>query len=184
MVIALIGLAALAGSIPFGLLIARARGVDIRRTGSGNIGATNVTRALGARIGALVLLLDAAKGAVPVALAMRAGCPATFIATVGGAAILGHCFSPWLRFAGGKGVATALGVFVVLSWPATLLAVAVFALTVAITRVPAIGSLVAVAAIAVTFAVRGPGAYAVFAALVVALLVFTHRTNLAALRRT
>ena len=179
---ALIVLAALAGSIPFGLLIARARGIDIRTTGSGNIGATNVSRSLGLKVGAIVLVLDAAKGALPVWLATR-GCSELGVALVGGAAILGHCFSPWLRFRGGKGVATALGVFLVIPPAATGLGVVAFALTLALTRVPALGSLVGVTTIAVTMAIAGSPTLAIFAGAVVGLLIYTHRTNLAALRR-
>ena len=179
--IMLVALAALAGSIPFGLLIARARGVDIRKTGSGNIGATNVTRALGFRAGALVLLLDAAKGAVPVALACCGSCGQLGVAIVGGAAILGHCFSPWLAFRGGKGVATALGVFAVISPLATAFGVIVFVVTLAVTRVPALGSLAGALIISMTLALLELGTLAAFAGAVVVLLIYTHRRNLAEL---
>src|SRR5262249_41045323 len=106
----------LAGSIPFGVLFARARGVDLRQVGSGNIGATNASRALGKKIGALVFLCDAAKGTAPVLLARwrlgESGQASWWVAGVGAAAFVGHLASPWLRFRGGKGVATAFGVFV------------------------------------------------------------------------
>jgi glycerol-3-phosphate acyltransferase PlsY len=175
-------LAALAGSIPFGLLVARARGVDIRQAGSGNIGATNVTRSLGLRAGALVLLLDAGKGALPVALGMRAGASPHELALVGGVAILGHCFSPWLRFRGGKGVATALGVFGVLAPLPTALGALVFVAVLALTRVPALGSLAGMVAVACALVATQQLPYAAFAGLVLALLIFTHRRNLAGLR--
>lgn len=102
----------ISGSIPFGYLAARARGVDIRKVGSGNIGATNAMRALGTGWGTAVGLLDALKGAVPAYLAL-AFSPVPGI--VGAAAVAGHVFSPWLGFRGGKGVATTLGVFLVLA---------------------------------------------------------------------
>src|SRR2546430_6898292 len=113
----------LLGGVPFGYLVARWRGVDIFTQGSGNIGATNVGRVLGRRFGLLVFLLDFAKGAVPVAIAvLLAGTqePAAPIyrdvygVGAGLAALLGHMFSPYLGFRGGKGVATAAGVVVVL----------------------------------------------------------------------
>ncbi len=102
----------LSGSIPFGYLIASAKGMDIRKMGSGNIGTTNAIRVLGMSWGIVVGLLDAIKGAVPAYLALQFS-PLPGI--VGAAAVLGHIFSPWLRFNGGKGVATTLGVFLVLT---------------------------------------------------------------------
>jgi glycerol-3-phosphate acyltransferase PlsY len=104
----------LVGSIPFGFLIARSRGVDLRAAGSGNIGATNVGRLLGKKIGVLVFLLDFAKGAVPVAVARWFSLDEWLIVSVGLASILGHVFPIWLRFQGGKGVATGTGAIAVL----------------------------------------------------------------------
>src|SRR5262245_27706617 len=121
----------LVGSIPFGVLFARARGIDLRKGGSGNSGATNAARALGKRIGIVVFLCDAAKGLVPVLLAARFVGPAEggdwAVAAVGAAAFVGHLAPPWLRFRGGKGVATAFGVFLAISPVAALAAGAVFA---------------------------------------------------------
>ncbi len=106
-----------AGSVPFGLILALLIGkADIRKAGSGNIGAANVARVVGKKLGVFTLVLDAAKGAVPVLCAVHLvqadlsppGC-ATVAALVGMSALLGHCFTPWLRFKGGKGVATAIG---------------------------------------------------------------------------
>src|SRR5208283_6016922 len=120
----------LVGAIPFGYLISRTKGVDILHQGSGNIGATNVGRVLGRRFGILVFLLDFAKGAVPVAVALglrdRAGAETTALLGPSGlgvcaglAAFLGHLFPVYLRFRGGKGVATSAGVVaVLLPWPA------------------------------------------------------------------
>jgi glycerol-3-phosphate acyltransferase PlsY len=171
-----------AGAIPFGVIVARRLGhIDIQDHGSGNIGATNVARTLGTLPGALVLLLDAAKGALPVYLAIRYHGELWTVIATGAAAIAGHCFSPFLEFKGGKGVATTLGVFVVLAPPQVAIAVIVFAVVVRLTRVPAIGSLCAVATIAgMLFSARD---YALggFALATFALLVYTHRTNLAKL---
>lgn len=116
----------LAGSIPFGLLVAKLAGrTDPRSAGSGNVGATNVARTGGLHLGLLTLLLDAAKGAVPAWWFLgQGGEQAGLVAGV--AAVLGHCFTPWLRFRGGKGVATLLGIVGVLAWPLGLI---VFALT-------------------------------------------------------
>jgi acyl phosphate:glycerol-3-phosphate acyltransferase len=94
-------LAFVAGSVPFGVLLARRHGVDIRTEGSGNIGATNVARVLGVRIGIVTLVLDALKGALPMLVAQRAGLDDYGLAAAGLGAVLGHCFSPWLRFRGG-----------------------------------------------------------------------------------
>lgn len=178
-----IALAVVAGSIPFGLLIARQRGIDVRTVGSGNIGATNVARTLGKKFGAVVLLLDAGKGAAPVLLARAADEPTTILAAVGFAAICGHCFTPWLRFRGGKGVATALGVYFVLVPAAAGLGIIAFAAALAVTRITAIGSLSASVCIALLLLVRGPDALAVFGVAVAVLLFFTHRSNLNALLR-
>lgn len=142
----------LLGSIPFGLVLTRliAR-KDVRTVGSGNIGASNVTRAAGKAAGVLTLALDAAKAAVPMLLARHFfadGGPRTadaWAVTVGLAAFVGHLFPVWLGFRGGKGVATALGVFLVLAPVPSLLAVAAFGVAFATTRIPAVGSLVGTA---------------------------------------
>jgi glycerol-3-phosphate acyltransferase PlsY len=185
--VALIAVAFCAGAIPFGVLLARRRGVDIRAHGSGNIGATNVSRVLGARVGAIVLVLDALKGALPTAAALALADPAApgdarAVALTGGAAILGHCFSPLLRGRGGKGVATALGVFVVLAPALVGVAVGVFVAVLAATRVPALGSLAAALAISVGLVAGRGGPYAALACATTVLFVYTHRTNLAKLR--
>jgi glycerol-3-phosphate acyltransferase PlsY len=168
----------LTGSIPFGVLLARRRGVDIRATGSGNIGATNVARVIGVRLGVIVLVLDAIKGALPVALAQRLDLGDPAIAVTGLAAVCGHCFSPWLRLRGGKGVATALGVFVVVAPIAAGIAVAVFAVVAAATRIPAVGSLVATLVLAGVCATRSSPPIALLAAACAALIFVRHRSNL------
>lgn len=138
----------LIGSIPFGYLVARARGIDILSRGSGNIGATNVGRILGRRYGVLVFVLDFAKGAVPVVLAVLLPTPSDDMlipnilpVTVGVAAFLGHLFPIYLRFRGGKGVATGLGVVSVLAPIPSLIALAVWVIVVLTTRYVSLASL-------------------------------------------
>jgi len=171
----------IAGSIPFGFLIARRRGVNIREHGSGNIGATNVSRVLGARVGVIVLLLDAAKGALPTLVAQHYCGWSSVIAATGGAAILGHCFSPFLGGKGGKGVATSFGVFLVIAPQLAGIAVCAFLVIWRITRVPALGSLAGSATFSALFIARGETHYMLLACATTALLVYTHRSNLAKL---
>jgi glycerol-3-phosphate acyltransferase PlsY len=136
------------GSIPFGLLLGKLFGAtDVRKTGSGNIGATNVARSVGLSAGILTLLLDAAKGAIPVWLA-RHYFPdhAAFQILAGLAGLFGHCFPVWLKFKGGKGVATAAGVFLMLCLPAALGALLVFTLVVGFWRYVSLASVSAAAA--------------------------------------
>lgn len=138
----------LLGSIPFGLLLAHVfGGKDVRKAGSGNIGATNVSRVAGPVAGILTLLLDAAKGYAAVLLAARlTDDAATWLMIAGISALLGHCFPLWLHCKGGKGVATAAGVFLALSPFAMLSALAVFILVVMFWRYVSLGSLAAAAA--------------------------------------
>lgn len=142
----------LLGSIPFGYLLVRIfRGEDVRESGSGNIGATNVARK-SPQLGALTLLLDALKGSAAVALSyvvadrMVAIPSLEQLALAALFAVLGHMFPVWLRFRGGKGVATGLGAFVLIAPKAVLIAVAIFIAVVAISRYVSLGSMVAVAA--------------------------------------
>ena len=122
--VAIVAAAFLLGSIPFGVLLARRRGVDLKKVGSGNIGATNAARALGKKAGGVVLLLDTLKAFVPTLLAARWLAPGRpeLAAATGFAAFVGHIYSPWLRFRGGKGVACALGAFLALAPLATAVA--------------------------------------------------------------
>ncbi len=171
-----------AGAIPFGVIVARRVGhIEIQEHGSGNIGATNVARTLGTIPGLIVLVLDAAKGALPVYLAIRTYGELWTVIAVAAAAIAGHCFSPFLGFKGGKGVATTLGVFVVLAPPLVAVAVLVFAAVYGLTKVPALGSLCGVATIAALLLWERDLALGGFALAVTVLLLYTHRTNLAKL---
>jgi glycerol-3-phosphate acyltransferase PlsY len=144
-------IAYLLGSIPFGLLIVKATsGTDIRASGSGNIGAANVARNAGAAAGILTLILDAAKGYLAVWLASHetAGNPRWMI-TAATAAVVGHVFPVWLGFKGGKGVATGLGVMILICWQAVAAAAAVWILVVAFWRYSSLGSISAAAAMPV-----------------------------------
>lgn len=184
--VGLVVLAYLCGSIPFGVIVARSvRGVDVRTQGSGNIGATNVARVAGKRLGVFVLLLDAAKGAAPVWLAMRLVVDRPWVyAAVGFAAFVGHVFPVWLRFRGGKGVATALGVLVVWVPLAALCGVLLYVLTVTWLRVSSVGSLVGTAgATAAAFLTHAPGPAQLLCCTLTLAVVFTHRSNLARLWR-
>jgi glycerol-3-phosphate acyltransferase PlsY len=135
----------LLGSIPFGLLLARLAGLgDIRSIGSGSIGATNVLRTGRKGLAAATLLLDAGKGACAVLLAGLWGPDAQLMAALG--AVLGHIFPLWLRFRGGKGVATVLGVLLALAWPAGLAACATWLLIAGLLRYSSLAALVALAA--------------------------------------
>jgi glycerol-3-phosphate acyltransferase PlsY len=185
----LVAAAYLVGSVPFGVVVGKILGgVDPRTVGSGNIGASNVARSAGKKAGALTLLLDAAKAALPMlatppllsALGAGPGAAEAWKVAVGLAAFAGHLWPVWLRFQGGKGVATALGVFLVLAPMAALLAFGAFAVGYGATRIAAVGSLsgVAVAVIAV-FMIHGGGSLVPWAGLTVALLiVWRHRGNI------
>ncbi len=178
-VVLVLVVAYLAGSIPFGLLIARAHHVDIRAVGSGNIGATNVARALGKPWAAIVLLLDAAKGFGPVILAAHLVDDSRIIAATGLVAIIGHVLPVWLRFRGGKGVATGLGVFLALAPQAVAVAVVVYLGVYAIFRVSSLGSLTAaVALVAAMFVTHAPRPTLALGAIAAVLIIFTHRGNI------
>jgi glycerol-3-phosphate acyltransferase PlsY len=170
------------GSIPFGYLIGLwFYRTDLRDQGSGNIGAMNALRTLGKGGGAAVLILDALKGFVPVFVAMRFSESTGAIAAA--AAVLGHCYSPWLRWRGGKGVATSFGAIFALSWPAGLAAVGGWVVGALLTRYSSIGSLLgsAVAPIALWFFTRSV-AETVYGVLAAIFIAYTHRENLVRLR--
>ncbi|MBX3272278.1 MAG: glycerol-3-phosphate 1-O-acyltransferase PlsY [Sandaracinaceae bacterium] len=182
---ALIALAYLVGSISFGLLAARRAQVDLRSVGSGNVGATNVGRALGKRTGRVVLALDAAKGALP-SLAGWAllGLDSPWTAGAGLAAVVGHCFPVWHRFAGGKGAATAAGVMLALVPLAGVGAALAYVLLKRVTRRASVGSLGGAALGAGLAALLlGPGPRAYMAAGILAVVVLRHADNLVRLVR-
>jgi glycerol-3-phosphate acyltransferase PlsY len=172
------------GSVPFALLLARRWGAgDLRRLGSGNVGAANALRASGVRAGVIVALLDIAKGAASVALAMRLSSDAGAPAAAGFAAIVGHIYPVWLRFRGGKGVATACGVFSVLTPLAALPAFVVFMATAWTTRYVSLGSILATIALPpIAYATGYSMASLVAACAAAVLILFRHRGNLMRLR--
>ena len=141
----IIVLAYLCGSIPTGIILTQRLGLDIRNMGSGNVGATNVARSAGKKVGLLTLLGDIIKGLVPVLLVGFFDLGETALACAAVAALLGHLFSPFLGFSGGKGVATGLGVLLGLAPLAVLLALLVFLMTFALSRIVSLSSLVATA---------------------------------------
>jgi glycerol-3-phosphate acyltransferase PlsY len=167
----------LLGSIPTGLLLARRAGIDLRRAGSGNIGATNVLRTAGRRLGVLTLLGDLAKGALPTWLARYLGAGEMVTGCAGLAAVLGHLFPPWLRFHGGKGVATALGAILVLAPASAAFGVLAFALVVGATGYVSLASLAACVVVAVAMWAERSLAWPL-GALMAALIVARHADNL------
>lgn len=173
----------LIGSIPFALIVARCRGTDLRQVGSGNLGAANVMRASGVAAGVLVAALDMAKGAASVWLAARVSDGAELPAAAGLAAIIGHIYPIWLRFHGGKGVATACGVFSVLTPLAVPPALAIFAATVWLTKYISLGSVLASIALPpIAYALGSPAPAVLAAAAAAVIIVFRHRSNVLRLR--
>jgi glycerol-3-phosphate acyltransferase PlsY len=155
----------------------------VRRAGSGNIGATNVARTAGASLGAVTLLADVAKGALPVVFARGLGAGPAVAAATGLAAVLGHVYPFTLRFAGGKGVATALGALLVLCAPAVIPAVAVFGAAVALSRHVSVGSMLgAVTAAAATLPLACPRSVQASVGAMALVVVVRHRENLRRLR--
>jgi len=172
----------LVGSVPFGLLIGRLRGVDVRRVGSGNIGATNVMRTGGKLAGLVTLCLDAAKGGVPVLVARQAGAAPELQVAAGVAAVIGHCYPIYLRLRGGRGVATATGAFALLSPAAMGIAAVVFAAVLGVTRIVSAASCVAALALPVAAFARGEATVGLGAISVSAIVLWRHRGNLGRIR--
>ena len=174
----------LIGSIPTGLLLARALGgVDIRTAGSGNIGATNVYRTLGRKIGIITLVGDCLKGLLPVVIARQMGVSIEWIALIGAAAFLGHVYTIFLGFKGGKGVATALGVFLAIAPLAVLCALAVFIIVILKWRYVSLASISAAAAMPVFIILLGNHPSVIAMTLVIAaLVIYKHRDNITRLR--
>ena len=173
----------LVGAIPFGLLFSRAVGKDVRQEGSGNIGATNVNRVLGKKLGVLTLLCDVVKGFLPVFLVALylppSGNSAWIVALCGLAAVVGHMFSVYLGFTGGKGVATALGVFLFFSPFAILFALVLFVGVVYVSGFVSAGSLAAAAVIPLFLFLLGSGLEIIFVALIIAILIWAkHSANI------
>lgn len=186
---ALLAIAYLLGSIPFGLLIVQATGGgDIRAAGSGNIGAANVARNAGPLAGILTLILDAAKGYLAVWLVSRAThADAHWMIAAAAAAVIGHVFPVWLGFKGGKGVATGLGVMILICWQAVAAALAIWLLVVAFWRYSSLGSISAAAAMPVLVYLfyapgHAPPTYVSLGTIAIAALIIAkHHQNIARL---
>ena len=171
----------LIGSIPFALLVAKRRGVDLRRAGSGNVGSTNVLRTAGVQAAIEALVLDVGKGALAVLIARRVTGDQAVAMLAGLAAIVGHMHPVWLRFRGGKGVATGAGAFAVLAPLSLGIAVAAFVVTVWVSRYASLGSLVAGMTLAIVQAMEGPTVVAAGATVCALIVTVSHRANVARL---
>ncbi|MCX7558780.1 glycerol-3-phosphate 1-O-acyltransferase PlsY [Sulfitobacter sp. F26204] len=168
----------LAGSIPFGMVLARVMGLgNLRNIGSGNIGATNVLRTGNKKAAALTLFFDAAKGAVIVLLARAmAGEDAAQLSAL--TAMLGHCFPVWLKFNGGKGVATFLGIMLALAWPVGVGCCLCWSVAVGATRVSSMGALAAASASTILMVMLGFGYMLILGITLTVLLYVRHRSNI------
>jgi glycerol-3-phosphate acyltransferase PlsY len=168
----------LLGSVPFGLLFSFAFGQgDVRKIGSGSIGATNVLRTGNYAAAALTLLFDAAKGAIAVGLARYAfGADAALFA--GFAAFMGHLFPVWLGFKGGKGIAVSLGILLAIYWPVALIGFATWGVVLALFRISSLSALVAAVATPIYMVLFGKPHEAVLAALLAVLVFIAHRENI------
>lgn len=179
MAVAMIGVAYLLGSIPTGFILGAWAGVDIRKSGSGNVGATNVARVMGKRQGIYTLVADTAKGFLPVFIALELGFSTTVAAIVAVAAFLGHLFPIFLKFKGGKGVATALGVFLALAPWATLILILLFAVVVFVSRIVSLGSMItAMAAPVVLWLFSYPAVLIEASAFLAVMIILRHRGNI------
>lgn len=171
----------LLGSVPFGIVITRALGLgDLRKIGSGNIGATNVLRTGHKGAALATLLLDSGKGAIAVLLARWLG-GETAAVMAGAGALLGHCFPVWLGFRGGKGVATFLGTLIALYWPLGLAACAIWLLVALVTRISSLSALVAVGTSPLVALLMGKGQIAAAALFMAALIFWRHKENISRL---
>jgi len=178
-IITVVTLAYLVGSVPFAFLLSRRHGIDLRAVGSGNVGATNVLRTSGVRTAVIAMSLDAIKGAIAVVVAQRVTGGIGAPMAAGLASVVGHIYPVWLRFRGGKGVATAAGVFAVLTPMALGIAGAAFVLAVWITRYISVGSVVgAVTLMVVAILTDAPDVVEVGSALAALVILQRHRANI------
>lgn len=165
------------GSVPFGLLLTRTAGLgDIRRVGSGNIGATNVLRTGNKKLAALTLLLDALKGLVPVLIAWRFGAGMAAVAAAG--AVVGHVAPVWLKFRGGKGVATAIGVFLGLAWPVGLLICATWLAVASVSRYSSLAAIVSIGASPAYALLLADPQRALVALIIAVIVILRHTENI------
>ncbi len=180
----LVVVAYLLGSIPFAFLMVKAAGRgDVRAVGSGNVGATNALRAAGWKVALPIAVFDIAKGVAAVLVMRQATANPAWLAAAGLAAIAGHCFPVWLRFSGGKGVATGAGVFFTLAWLPSLVAAAVWVVMVLAFRLVSLASVTAAAAfpVALFFIARPTMPVEICSVLAALVIIWRHRANLARL---
>lgn len=172
----------LAGSVPFGVVVARVMGLgNLRNIGSGNIGATNVLRTGSKPAAFATLVLDAGKGAVALLVARAvAGEDAAQLAAL--AAMIGHCYPVWLKFKGGKGVATFLGILLALAWPVGLACCAVWLAAAAISRMSSVGGIVSAAASSILIVLLGYGTGYLLCVVLTVIVIWRHRENLGRIR--
>ena len=173
----LIAASYLLGSIPTGLLLGKLYGIDVRKEGSGNIGATNLYRIVGRKVGVMTLVGDCVKGMLPVLAVKYSALPFEYAAWVGLAAFCGHVFSIFLRFRGGKGVATALGVFLALSPLAVVVAVGVFVVLMLIWRYVSLGSITAAAVMPLAVWALGEGRVTIAVTMLIAVVVIIRHSK-------
>lgn len=186
MLILLVTVAFLLGSIPWGYIIAKSKGVDLRKVGSGNIGATNVLRTVGKKEALFTLVLDLSKGAIPVIVSkfIYQEDGLLFAGVVGVSSILGHCYSPWLKFKGGKGVSTALGVLLAYTPTLGIISILVWIVAYGITKISSVGALTSFTLmpfIAILLGYREEVLY--IAATIAAIIILRHRANIKRLIR-
>jgi glycerol-3-phosphate acyltransferase PlsY len=175
----LLATAYLLGSVPTGLLLGKAYGIDVRKEGSGNIGATNLYRTVGRKVGVITLIGDCLKGLIPVLVVKFSSMPAEYAAWVGLAAFCGHVFSVFLKFKGGKGVATALGVFLALAPLAVGIALVVFVVLMLLWRYVSLGSIAAAATMPAAVLLLGGGNVMIAVTLIIAMVVIAkHHENI------
>jgi glycerol-3-phosphate acyltransferase PlsY len=177
--IALVVSAYILGSVPTGFILGRLAGIDVRKTGSGNVGATNVARVVGKGHGAVTLVADAAKGWLPVFAALQLDLHLPAVVLAGTAAFLGHLYPIFLRFRGGKGVATALGAILALAPLTTLVLLGIFAVAVAASRLVSLGSIAAaIAAPIILWVFDYPPMIIAMGGFIAAMITWRHRGNI------
>lgn len=179
----------LLGSLPNGLYVANLKGIDIRNEGSKNTGATNVFRVMGAKFGILVLILDALKGFIPLFIAEKFGVRGNSLVLIGITAVIGHTFSPFLNFKGGKGVATSLGIFLYLAPIPMLITLLMFFVVVGITKYVSLGSVLAsvmlpllILFIPVNEKLGNKAIVFIISALLGSYIIYKHRANIQRLK--
>jgi len=177
--IVIVAFAYLLGCVPTGYIVGNWAGVDVRKAGSGNVGATNVARVVGKRQGILTLVADAAKGIIAVFVASQLDLSSTVVACAAIAAFLGHLYPVFLKFQGGKGVATALGVHLAVAPVVTLVLIGVFALVVLASRIVSLSSIVAAAAAPLTlWFFSYPPILIAMSAFLAVMIILRHRGNI------